>query len=88
MRNKPMCELIGTIAFNECCQRVIRAAMNAKPGSTIQYAKSYAHVGKNMTDRKMIAVQALYILSNLAGWRGDEARMVKSTLKQFAAYKG
>jgi len=83
-----MTNQIGTLAFNEVCQRVIWAAMNAKPGSTIQYAKSYAHAGISMTDRKMIAVQALYILSNLAGWRGDEARMVKATLKQFAAYKG
>lgn len=74
---------IGTCAFNEACQRVIRAAGNAAPNALIQYAASYASAGIHMRDRDAIRVQALYILNNLSGWRGDEARMVKDTLRQF-----
>lgn len=78
----------GTLAFTECCLRVLRAARNAKPGSTIQYAATYARAGLPMTDRHEIAVQSMYILNNLAAWRGDDARTTKATLKQFAAWKG
>ncbi len=71
-----MSEQIGTLAFNEACQRVIRSCPN-------RYAVAYAQAGKGMTDRHEIKTQALYILSNTSGWRGEEAKMVKATLKQF-----
>lgn len=79
-----MAEVIGTVAFNEACQRVIRAAKQAKPDSLIQFAASYAKAGVSMTDREAIRVQSLYILNNLSGWKGEEARKVKATLNQFA----
>jgi hypothetical protein len=31
-----------------------------------------------------MACQAQYILSNLSGWRGDEAKLVKARLKEIA----
>lgn len=77
-------EAIGTMAFNEACQRIIHAARQAKPGALIHYAVAYAKAGLNMTDREMIRVQCLYILNNLQGWRGEEAKQVKATLNQFA----
>lgn len=76
---------LGTAAFNDACKRVCRAAKSAKPGSLIHYAATYASAGRHMTDRREIRVQALYILSNLSHWRGDEARTVKAVFKQFAA---
>lgn len=69
-------EKIGTLAFTEACQRVIAHCPNP-------YAKGYAQAGLKMTDRMEIEAQALYILSNTTGWRGEEAQMVKQTLKQF-----
>jgi hypothetical protein len=78
---------IGTLAFNECCQRIINAANKKEGGRNMPYAASYAYAGKRMTDREEIRVQALYILGNIAQWRGDEAKMVRDTLKQFANVK-
>lgn len=73
----------GTLAFTECCMRVIRAASRSQ-GANLQFAASYAQAGKHTHSREFIRVQALYILNNLSGWRGDEARMVKAQLKEFA----
>ena len=75
---------IGTLAFNEACQRIIVAARQAKPGASIQYAATYAKAGLQMTDRETIRVQCLYILNNLSGWRGEEAKQVKATLIEFS----
>lgn len=75
--------IMGTLAFHEACQRVIRAAKDAKPGALIHYGAAYAREGMRMHDMQHIKVQALYILNNLSAWRGDEARMVKATLKGF-----
>lgn len=75
----------GTLAFTECCLRVIRASQAQKtPTAMIHYAASYAAAGRHMHDRSAIRVQALYILNNLQGWRGEEARLVKAQLREFA----
>lgn len=80
LKNSP---IMGTLAFHEACQRVIRAAKNARPDALIQYAAAYASEGMRMREMDQIKVQALYIISNLSAWRGDEARIVKETLKGF-----
>ena len=79
-----MNQALGTLAFNECCQRILVAIKKAKPGAAIGWAHGYAKAGLSMTDRREIKSQALYLLSNLNTWRGDEAKMVKETLKEFA----
>lgn len=71
-------EAHGTLAFGECCQRVLRSP------KTDGYAKAYAKAGLSMTDREMIRVQALYILSNIEHWRSDDAKMVRTELKYWA----
>ena len=85
---KKIAELPGTLAFAECCQRVLAVNSKRRPGGMMDYAAAYAHAGLSMTDRKMIAFQASYILQNLAHWRGEEARMVKAQLNEFAKYQG
>lgn len=75
---------LGTIAFNEACQRIVIAAKESYPEGMIQYAANYARIGMSMTDREEIRTQALYILNNLRHWRGEEAKMVKETIKAFA----
>lgn len=75
--------MIGTLAFTECCQRVIRAAAKRPQAAGLQFAASYAQSGLRLYEREAIRAQALYILDNLSGWRGDEARMVKAQLKEF-----
>lgn len=77
---------IGTEAVLECCRRIMRAQGN-KPWTYSEQAVVYASHCLTMIKRaepvKDIKVQVLYILSNLANWRGDEARMVKQTLREF-----
>lgn len=75
--------IMGTLAFHEACQRVIRAARNAPPNALIQYAATYAKAGMRLREMDEIRVQALYILTNLSAWRGEEAQLVKATLKGF-----
>lgn len=69
--------------FTDACNRVIHAANFAEDGAMIKYAASYARAGLVMHDREEVRVQALYILSNLGGWRGADARATKDVLKQF-----
>jgi hypothetical protein len=80
--------VMGTEAFIECCMRVIKHAPDTGNGP---YAKGYANEGRRMAlrgeDREVLDTQALYILNNLRGWRGEEARMVKKTLRDFASAK-
>lgn len=75
---------VGTLAFNECCQRIIRAASRNEGGRNMPYAAAYAKAGIGMTDPDEVRVQSLYILNNMSHWRGDEAKMVRTQLKEFS----
>ena len=50
----------------------------------MSYAQEYAKAGIGMQG-KMLKVQILYVLCNLNGWRGEEAREVKKALKKAEA---
>jgi hypothetical protein len=69
------------MTFDEACRAVVRAAKGAKPGHGLQYAAAYAQAGIGMTGEER-RVQALYILSNLTTWRGEEAQQVKAVLRE------
>lgn len=58
-------------------QRVLHCSRN-------QYALTYARTALelNMKGYKL-GVQVLYVLSNLSGWSGDEARNIKAMFKRF-----
>lgn len=68
---------MGTLAFNECCQRILNC------DKANGFAKAYARAGLRMTDPEEIHVQAMYILSNIQHWHGNDAKLVRATLKQF-----
>lgn len=70
------------LTFHDCCRAVIKAAEHSQ-GGNLQFAAAYAYRGLDQT-AEFRRVQSLYTLSNLAGWRGDEARAVKAALKEFA----
>jgi len=53
-------------------------------GSKDVYAHAYIDAGLSMNNPEELRVQILYILNNLSGWRGDEARTVKAALKKLA----
>lgn len=55
-----------------------------EPKGLMAYAQTYAEAGLGMKG-KMLKVQIAYVLCNLGGWRGEEAREVKRRLKEAAA---
>ena len=68
--------------FVDLCQRVV-----GDPGCKNQYARAYAEAGiAQCMTRDAIEVQALYILNNLSGWRGEEAKLVRAGLKDLTVY--
>lgn len=76
----------GTEMFIEACQRVIRAAREAKPSALIHYAAESAKVGISdavQNNAQYVRYGAQDILANLNGWRGEEARKTKEMLRAF-----
>lgn len=48
----------------------------------LNYAVNYAKAGLQMTGHELY-VQVLYVQGNISRWRGDEAKAVRETLKQY-----
>jgi hypothetical protein len=63
------------MTFHEACRAVLARCPD-------MYAKAYANAGLEMNDPDYVRAQALYILVNTSRWRGDEARSVKTTLRE------
>ena len=49
---------------------------------TLNWAVNYAIAGLHMTG-EALRVQCLYILNNIVYWRGEKAKEVRKTLKDF-----
>ena len=48
----------------------------------LNYAVNYARAGLYMTGEEL-KVQCLYVLNNMTHWRGETAKEVRTTLKEF-----
>jgi hypothetical protein len=66
---------------DQAIDKIILAANKLRATGLIHYAATYANAARHMTGEEW-RVQCLYILNNLSGWRGDEAKAVKEFLKQ------
>lgn len=75
---------LNQLDWHGLCCRVIDAAAGKPAGQAIHYAASYARAGKDIHSPEGRKAQAFYILSNLNGWRGPEARTVKALLQEYA----
>lgn len=80
--------------FHNCCFAIINAASRKPQAANIQFAASYAKAGLQMANATNhdeasheVRVQCLYIVANLSGWRGDEARAVRQALKSIGGIK-
>lgn len=67
-----------TRSFHYTC-RAILASEKANG-----YAKSYAKAGLGLYDNESIRVQCLYILNNIAHWRGENSKECRTTLKRLS----
>lgn len=81
-----MSQETNQLTWMQCCNAVMEAAKDSK-SYVMQIAAGYASVGRRMSTSE-IPTQALYMLTNLDGWRGDEAHRVKARLKEFANADG
>ena len=64
--------------FRECCLIII----NNSEKRALKWCVNYAQAGLNLHTNNEIHTQILYILSNMQQWRGEEAKQVRSTLKE------
>ena len=71
------------MTFQEACAVIVANRTN----KTLNYAVAYAEYGMSVTDPHEQKVQALYILNNIANWRGPEAAAVRIALKQVAGIR-
>ena len=69
----------------ERIMELLKIVRRKATGSNARYAKNYAREAKNayyQYGMKGLKVQVAYVLSNLGGWRGDEAKEVKAELRK------
>lgn len=71
-----------TLDITICCQKILAHCKDP-------YARAYAKVLAEMVEmdepQHAIHTQLLYVRSNLAHWRGQEARLVKGELDRLIA---
>lgn len=77
---------MNKMGLHQCYRLIIQKSLSrvGQRGQMIDYAASYAKTGLGMPDAVEPAElteasrsQALYVRTNLGGWRGDEARAVR-----------
>lgn len=69
----------------ERIMRLLRTVKRKATGSNARYAKTYADAAEMAYydyGFKGLKAQVAYVLSNLGGWRGDEAKKVKAELRK------
>lgn len=84
-----------THTLHDCYRSIIRfAESGASKTGFILYAASYAKHGLMLKDALSKAelthearTQALYVRSNLQGWRGDEAKAVRLAMDKILGVK-
>lgn len=59
---------------------------NGSKSKALDYAVDYARVGLRMTGEDL-RVQCLYVVTNITGWRGDQAKRIRKNLHDFIARK-
>lgn len=65
--------------------KLLRIVRRKATGSNARYAKTYAREAENayyQYGMKGLNTQVAYVLSNLSGWRGEEAKSVKAELRK------
>lgn len=69
------------------CYRAIEKAARDRDLISLRIASTYAHFGLQLPDAANWAgckdeprIQACYVRANLSGWRGDEAKAIRTAL--------
>lgn len=75
------------INFRLLCHTIIKAQKANRDIECLRYAAAYAREGLSFQREDEVDNQIPYILSNLSGWRGEEAQKVKKLLKELQDVK-
>ena len=67
-------------------KEILKVVLELPDKEFITYAQSYAQAGLGMTGHEL-KVQVLYVLNNLAYWKGERARAAKAYLKGYTLSK-
>jgi hypothetical protein len=65
------------MTYDEACKEIVKN----REVKALNYAVNYAKAGIGMVGEER-RVQAIYILSNMSGWRGDVAKEVRAALNE------
>lgn len=75
------------LTLHDCYRAIEKAARDRPTGHSLRYASVYAQYAMLLPDAANYAecldeprVQARYVRANLSGWRGDEARAIRTAL--------
>ena len=60
----------------------LQSIVNNAQERSLNWAVNYAKVGLGLSGDNL-RVQCLYVLGNMTRWRGEEAKKVRNTLKEF-----
>ena len=69
----------------ERIMKLLKIVKRKATGSNARYAKTYAREAENayyQYGMRGLTTQVAYVLSNLSGWRGEEAKSVKAELRK------
>jgi len=75
------------LSLHDCYRAIEKAARDRPQAANLQFAFVYAQYGLKLPDASNFAecldqsrVQACYVRANLSGWRGPEAKAVRTAL--------
>lgn len=74
--------IAGKVSEGEV-HNVLRSIVNNAHEKSLNYAVNYARYGLEIGDPHELRVQCLYVLNNMTRWRGEEAKRVRATLKEY-----
>ena len=75
-------DMVSELEVKEALQCIV----DNRQAKALNYAVNYAREGLLLTG-EALHVQLLYILGNMTGWRGEDAKQVRTTLKAITKQK-
>lgn len=65
----------------------LQSIVNNAEEKSLNWAVNYAAYGLQLAEGEELRVQCLYVLNNISRWRGELAKEVRQTLKQYTKSK-
>ena len=83
----PLDEVMKFVIARDKVYKAFQTIIDNRDQKALMWAVNYARYGLTITDKGEIHTQCLYVLNNIQRWRGDTAKQVRNTLKDFCGIK-